>query len=248
MNQTAIDELYGKWNVDSVNINYLKEPFYIEELPLAENVYVIDDYLASNLHRAVDEHLTYCAWQKSNEVRSSKGGRGGLPNHSLWGCSFFGPGFEDGYLNGKNGYPNGLIRWLNRKLQTDFGFEWTRFQYAGANSQLHGQHGSCHSDCQDRDDWNLSFLYYTNTFWNPNWGGKLRFYNNNVQGGILEDMDKYEIGSIDFKPNRLLMFDGRIQHGAEAPSEDAKYIDRKSIVIRGDECVLLTKEDRYANH
>ena len=61
-------------------------------------------------------------------------------------------------------------------------------------------------------------------------------------------MDEYEIGSVDFKPNRLLMFDGRIQHGAEAPSEKAKYIDRRSIVIRGDECKLLNKEDRYANH
>ena len=44
------------------------------------------------------------------------------------------------------------------------------------------------------------------------------------------------------------MFDGRIQHGAEAPSEEAKYIDRRSIVIRGDECKLLNREDRYANH
>ena len=91
-------------------------------------------------------------------------------------------------------------------------------------------------------------MYYTNQFWNPNWGGKLRFYNNHVAGGILEYMDEYEIGSVDFKPNRLLMFDGRIQHGAEAPSEKAKYIDRRSIVIRGDECRLLNREDRYANH
>jgi hypothetical protein len=42
------------------------------------------------------------------------------------------------------------------------------------------------------------------------------------------------------------MFDGRIQHGAEAPSEDARYIDRRSIVVRGDEIELLNKEDRYA--
>ena len=84
----------------------------------------------------------------------------------------------------------------------------------GANSQTHGQNGTCHSDCASWDEWNISFLYYTNQFWNPNWGGKLRFYNNHVEaGGILEYMDEYEIGSVDFKPNRLLMFDGRIQHG-----------------------------------
>ena len=60
-------------------------------------------------------------------------------------------------------------------------------------------------------------------------------------------MDDVEIGSVDFKPNRLLMFDGRIQHGAEAPSSDARYIDRRSLVVRGDEIELLTKEERHAH-
>lgn len=242
---------HNKWTVNSLNVNYIEKPFYIEDLPLAENVYVIDDYLAPNLHRALDYHLQQCSWQKTNEVKQDGGwwsSRGGLPNHSLWGAAFMGPNGTDGYLNGPSGYPNYIIKWLNRKLQTDFGFKWVRFQYAGANSQLHGQQGTCHSDCQDYDEWNLSFLYYTNQFWNPNWGGRLRFYDTNVKGGTLKDMDEYEIGAVDFVPNRLLMFDGRIQHGAEAPSEDAKYIDRKSIVIRGDECILLNKEDRYANH
>ena len=41
-----------------------------------------------------------------------------------------------------------------------------------------------------------------------------------------------------FKPNRLLMFDGRIPHGADAPSPKARYIDRKSVVLRGDEIRL----------
>ena len=35
---------------------------------------------------------------------------------------------------------------------------------------------------------------------------------------------------------------------AEAPSDKAQYIDRKSIFIRGDEVQLLDKEARYANH
>ena len=55
---------------------------------------------------------------------------------------------RDGHYNGADGYPNYIIKWLNRKLQTDFGFEWVKFQYAGANSQTHGQQGTCHSDCQ----------------------------------------------------------------------------------------------------
>ena len=53
---------------------------------------------------------------------------------------------RDGHYNGADGYPNHMARWLNRKLQTDFGFTWTKFQYV-ANSQTHGQNGTCHSDC-----------------------------------------------------------------------------------------------------
>ena len=232
---------------DSINVEYIDSPFYIEDMPLGNTVYVIDDYLESSLHKSMNRHLDHCSWQKTNEVQSQTPNRGGLPNHSLWGCSFFrNPDMQDGFLNGATGAPNHLIRWFNRRLQSDFGFAWTRFQYAGGNSQTHGQHGTCHADCDNEDEWNLSFLYYTNLFWNPNWGGKLRFYSENRGGGIQDQMDDVELGSVDFKPNRLLMFDGRIQHGAEAPSEDARYIDRRSIVIRGDEIELLNKEDRYA--
>ena len=46
-------------------------------------------------------------------------------------------------------------------------------------------------------------------------------------------------------PNRLLMFDGRIPHGADAPNERARYADRKSIVLRGDEVELVDKEEFY---
>ena len=241
---------FNDWTTDSLDIHYLKEPFHIQELPFGSDVYVIDDYLDTTLHRAIDAFMIQCAWQKSNQVLNTMDdNRGGLPNHSLWGACFFnGHDQTDGYLHGKNGFPVHIIRWLDRKLQTDFGFNWVRFQYAGGNSQTMGQHGTCHSDCQDVDEWNISFLYYTNTFWNPNWGGDLRFYDTNGAGGAQDNMDDYEIGRVAFKPNRLLMFDGRVQHGAEAPSDKAQYIDRKSIVIRGDEVQLLDKEARYANH
>ena len=34
------------------------------------------------------------------------------------------------------------------------------------------------------------------------------------------------------------MFDGRIPHGADAPTAKARYVDRKSVVVRGDEVGL----------
>tara|TARA_Y100000996_G_scaffold415402_1_gene409868 strand:+ start:2527 stop:3213 length:687 start_codon:yes stop_codon:yes gene_type:complete len=225
--------------MEQVNVHYIDEPFRIEDMPLGNNVYVVDNYLEEAIFKKIDHELTHCAWQKTNQVQGNKKGRGGLPQHSLWGACFFnGHDMKDGHLSGENGYRNYLFRYLDRKLRTDFGFDWVRFQYAGANSQTMGQHGTCHSDCHEDDEWNLSFLFYTNQFWNPNWGGKLRFYDETIQGGIKDLMDEHEIGHVDFKPNRLLMFDGRIPHGAEAPTEKARYIDRKSIVIRGDEIQL----------
>ena len=41
------------------------------------------------------------------------------------------------------------------------------------------------------------------------------------------------------------MFDGRIPHGADAPNPSAKYIDRRSIVLRGDEIKLIEQREKY---
>ena len=41
-------EGFNDWTTDSINIHHIDEPFYIENLPLADNVYVLDDYLAPN--------------------------------------------------------------------------------------------------------------------------------------------------------------------------------------------------------
>ena len=73
----------------------------------------------------------------------------------------------------------------------------------------------------------------------PNWGGDLRFYELNEGGGVGDNMDKFEVGRVEFKPNRLLLFDGRIPHGAEAPKPSARYIDRRSVVLRGSEIQLF---------
>ena len=117
----------------------------------------------------------------------------------------------------------------------------------GVNSQTYGQHGTTHTDCKEEDEWNLSFLYYYNTYWNKEWGGNLRIYDEPQQGldGRNEHIRNHEIGNIEFVPNRLLMFDGRLPHGADAPTERARYMDRRSIVLRGDEIELVNKEDFY---
>jgi hypothetical protein len=118
----------------------------------------------------------------------------------------------------------------------------------GTNSQTQGLEGTTHADCQKDDEWNLSFLYYYNSYWNEEWGGDLRFYDDVPQHGRMgreEHIKNHQIGSVEFVPNRLIMFDGRIPHGADAPNSKARYMDRRSIVLRGDEVQLVDEEEMF---
>lgn len=227
-----------------LEVVYLDKPFKVKDLPL-DKVYVIDNYLSTTLHHWIDKRLTNSLiWAKTNQVNSRN--KTGLPHHSFWGASFYRE-FEE-VEHGMDNMDIAMPKWFNRKIQTDFEFQWIRFQYMGLNSQTQGLHGTTHSDCKDEDDWNLSFLYYYNRYWNPSWGGTLRFYDSPQQGleGRDEHIKNHQIAEVHFKPNRLLMFDGRIPHGADAPSPKARYIDRRSIVLRGDEVKLVDKEEMFS--
>ena len=226
-----------------MEIVYLNEPFKIQELPLTK-VYVLDDWLAQPLHHFYDEQISQSnIWSKTNQVAG--GSSTGLPHHSFWGATFF----RNDYKMDDDALPETtwFTRYLDRRLQTEFGFKWVRFQYAGLNSQTQGLQGTTHQDCDMNDEWNLSFLYYPNKFWNKSWGGKLRLYDEGQQGldGRDEHIKNHQIGEIEFKPNRLIMFDGRIPHGADAPEPSARYMDRRSLVIRGDEVRLEEEGENY---
>jgi hypothetical protein len=226
-----------------MEIVYLNEPFKIQELPLTK-VYVLDDWLAQPLHHFYDEQISHNnIWSKTNQVAG--GSSTGLPHHSFWGATFF----RNDYKMDDDTPPEmtWFTRYLDRRLQTEFGFKWVRFQYAGLNSQTQGLQGTTHKDCDLDDEWNLSFLYYPNKFWNESWGGALRLYDKEQQGldGRDEHIKNHQIGEIDFKPNRLIMFDGRIPHGADAPEPSSRYMDRRSLVIRGDEVRLEEEGENY---
>ena len=55
---------------EQLNVHYLDEPFKIEEMPLGNTIYVLDNYLESSLHKAVDIYMRNCSWQKSNQVNT----------------------------------------------------------------------------------------------------------------------------------------------------------------------------------
>ena len=228
---------------DDIKVVHIDEPFQIKDLPL-KDVYVLDNYLATELHHHFDDYIVgNSLWSKTNQV--SSGSPTGLPHHSFWGATFYRDNME--LEKDMDKLHNIFPYYLNRRLQTEFGFKWVRFQYMGLNSQTQGLQGTTHADCKDDDEWNLSFLYYTNKFWNKNWGGSLRLYNEMQQGldGRQEHIENHQIAEIEFKPNRLIMFDGRIPHGADAPSPSARYIDRRSLVLRGDEVRLVDQSEFF---
>jgi len=70
---------------DSPEIVFIERPFQIETLPL-KNIYVLDNWLCSDLHHYTDEQISRGGyWAKSNEVSSRS--KTGLPHHQFWGAS-----------------------------------------------------------------------------------------------------------------------------------------------------------------
>jgi hypothetical protein len=243
----------------AVNLNpkvvHIDKPFKIQDLPL-QDIYVLDDWLSVDLfHHYANVHLrTYSEWSKTNEVQS--GSATGFPHHSFWGATYFRGAFEeDGSLGKGNLVPergsdplNAMFaRYIDSRLRTEFGFKWEKFQYMGLNSQTQGLDGTTHSDCAQDEDWNISFLYYCSPVWYPSWGGDLRIYDTMQFGldGRADHVKNHQVASVEYKPNRLLMFDGRIPHGADAPTTKARYMDRRSIVLRGDEVSLTHEGEEY---
>ena len=71
-----------------------------------------------------------------------------------------------------------------------------------ANGQTGGQCGTPHYD-----DGDLTFLYYPAPEWNITWQGHLIFLNEKKEGERI----------VFHKPNRSVLFSGKIEHYADAP-------------------------------
>jgi len=230
-----------------MEIVHIDKPFKIQDMPL-KDIYVLDNWLSDELQHYFDKFISLGRWwAKTNTVLGDS--PTGLPHHQFWGACFF----RDNYEIEEGMIPEDtfFVKYLIERLEVEFGFKYTRFQYAGLNSQTQGCPGTIHTDCPDTDEWNISFLYYPNTFWNPHWGGPLRIFDFGEQhrgyDGLKEHVEKHQLAEIEFVPNRLIMFDGRRPHGADAPNSRARYMDRKSLVIRGDEVELVKDTNTLYN-
>lgn len=70
-----------------------------------------------------------------------------------------------------------------------------------ANGYPYGSDGSVHTDTNQLNT--FTSIYYPHPGWNPDWGGETVFFN----------YDKTDaIGCVYPKPNRMVVFDGRIPH------------------------------------
>lgn len=80
-----------------------------------------------------------------------------------------------------------------------------------------------HSDSADTIDpeHNISFLYYANSEWKPEWGGETIFYDNSMD----------PIYCIGVKPGRLVVFPGDLVHRAGVPDRSC-HEHRFSFSIR----------------
>ena len=95
-----------------------------------------------------------------------------------------------------NGY---FSEYLYEKICNKLDIEFKGFQRIYANGQTAGQCGTPHTD-----DGDLTFLYYPVPEWNINWQGHLIF--------------PTEERIIEYKSNRAVLFDGSVDHYADAPS------------------------------
>lgn len=198
----------------------------IRELPI-EGVHVVDNWLPQATHHYVHRLIHSMDMQLTNQVMKSDG----TYAHRFWGT----PLFIDGQNDPETYYPltnrikeegyttksHVFKKFMSKLLCNSFEFDWEYLEYMGTNGQTLGLQGTIHQDSNTPN--NISFLYYDETYWDPAWGGQLHFY----------DMNEEKALSIDYIPNRLLFFDGRIRHSADSPI-DTTYQIRTSFVIRGD--------------
>jgi len=147
---------------------------------------VYDDFFENEIQKEIFDRLMKPHWGIS----------GGTPNKPeiFW--------HYDG-LEGPN--HNGYFsEYIYEKICKNLDKDFKSVERIYANGQTAGQCGTPHYD-----DGDLTFLYYPNHEWNPNWQGHLIFF----------DKDGDEVSKIvEYKSNRAVLFPGTIKHYADAPS------------------------------
>jgi SM-20-related protein len=173
---------------------------------MSDSIQVVDDALDSPSHKAVASFLGGLRWSYgaySGETADS---------YRYWYNHFAGVARHDYELEGADQFEAELARNAPIIFQMWKGLQQTML--AGhslvrcyANAYPYGTEGRCHLDSNRSD--HFTTIYYPHERWDPDYGGETVFFN----------ADRSDIVAAAYpKPNRLVVFSGRIPHVARGVS------------------------------
>jgi len=212
---------------------YHSKLFKIDSLPLTD-IHVIDDWCPTSIWDAFLKDIKKKPrWEYNNDVTYEDG----ETTEVTWAYRFYGKWFK------QYGSQYKIVDPIIEKMCEDFGVAYQQFDYAGINGQTEGMQGTIHKDSFRPN--NISFLWHCNKEWDSEWEGKFRVYKfdtleKGVRGYSKELINKYQIAEIEYKPNRLIILDGRYPHSADAPL-DCNFNLRQTLVVRGNVAEVVDK-------
>ena len=161
-----------------------------------DEIKIFDDFFDKDLHHEIHDRIYSGSWGISGNIPEKP--------EIFW---------HNDDLENDSYFTEYLFTIIQRKL----GQEYT-LERVYANGQTAMQCGTPHTD-----DGDLTFLYYANKEWMPNWQGHLIFMekelNKPPEGnpfGCHSEMETSRM--VSYKPNRAVLFPGHIWHYADAPS------------------------------
>jgi len=211
---------------------YHKQSFNITELPL-KDIHIIDDWCPNDLWETFLKNIELDPrWIYDNDVTYEDG----ETTEVTWAYRFYKKWFKP------FGTQHLHVKPIIDLMLEQFGIGFEQFDYCGLNGQTEGMQGTIHKD--SFRPMNVSFLWHCNKKWDTNWGGKFRVYkfdtlDQGIRGFSKTIIDEYQIAEIEFKPNRLIIIDGRYPHSADAPI-NCNFNLRKTLVVRGNVAKCLT--------
>jgi hypothetical protein len=186
------------------------EPQAADFSDLVDRVFTFDDFFSSTQLLLLERWaLETPHWMLSNSAYDEHGDM----QHRIWGASYLRAWQEGGWPALPPTFFSAVATVFQR-LRVVI----TDVEYIGLNGQLRGQDASTHADCAlDAPD-QLSVLIYIG----EDTDGDLHLFDKEDRGRLLEQLE--------FRPNRVVAFDGSIPHRAFAPTNERFRI---SAIIRG---------------
>lgn len=181
-----------------------------ETPPAKPRISIIDNLLNEEKRKQICEFLSQGGWRFGWKSDAK------ADQFSFWHKHFAGNVYPDNYAKDGKEQQYDCADELQRKVPLLHDM-WRGLQTRAlrghvlvrcyANGYPFGSEGSLHAD--SLSDRSFTCVYYPHDKWHPNWGGETVFFNK-------EKTDI--IASVFPRPNRLLMFEGTLQHVARGVS------------------------------